>query len=77
MNAFYEHHRDSIRFGDGFFATYRHLYPVSRDVLRGAAEQFQCWAKGQADKWNAPRRWRAGCPQPRQFAVSSALRVGG
>ena len=62
MNAFYEHHRDSIRFGyrcfdrillngliqpfqqpervDGFFATYRHLYPVSRDVLRGAAEQF-------------------------------------
>jgi hypothetical protein len=38
----------------GFFATYRQLYPVSRDVLRGAAEQFQCWVKGQADKWNAP-----------------------
>ena len=76
MNAFYEHHRDSIRFGYrcfdrillngliqpfqqpervvGFFATYRHLYPVSRDVLRGAAEQFQCWVKDQADKWNAP-----------------------
>ena len=34
----------------GFFATYRHLYPVSRDVLRGAAEQFQCWVKDQADK---------------------------
>ena len=76
MNAFYEHHKDSIRFGYrcfdrillngliqpfqqpervvGFFATYRRLYPVSRDVLRGAAEPFQCWVKDQADKWNAP-----------------------
>src|SRR3954468_14753136 len=76
MNAFYEHHRDSIRFGYrcfdrillngliqpfqqpervvGFFNIYRHLYPVSRDVLRGAAEQFQCWVKDQADKWSAP-----------------------
>jgi hypothetical protein len=76
MNAFYEHHKDSIRFGYrcfdrillngliqpfqqpervvGFFATYRQLYPVSRDVLRGATEQFQCWVKDQADKWNAP-----------------------
>jgi hypothetical protein len=61
MNAFYEHHKDSIRFGCrcfdrilfngliqpfqqpervvGFFDTYRHLYPVGRDVLRGAADQ--------------------------------------
>ena len=76
MNAFYEHHQASIRFGYrcfdrillngliqpfqqpervvGFFSTYRHLYPVSRDVLRGAAEQFQGWVKEQADKWNAP-----------------------
>jgi hypothetical protein len=76
MSAFYEHHKDSIRFGYrcfdrillngliqpfqqpervvGFFATYRQLYPVSRDVLRGAAEEFQCWVKDQADKWNAP-----------------------
>ena len=76
MNAFYEHHKDSIRFGYrcfdricstalssrfssprrvvGFFSTYRHLYPVSRDILRGAAEQFQLWVKEQADKWNAP-----------------------
>ena len=38
----------------GFFDIYRHLYPVSRDVLRGAAEQFQCWVKDQADKWSAP-----------------------
>jgi hypothetical protein len=36
----------------GFFDTYRHLYPVSRDVLRGAADQFQVWVKEQADKWN-------------------------
>jgi hypothetical protein len=76
MNAFYEHHQASIRFGYrcfdrillngliqpfqqpervvGFFSTYRHLYPVSRDVLRGAAEQFQGWVKEQAGKWNAP-----------------------
>ena len=76
MNAFYEHHRDSIRFGYrcfdrillngliqpfqqpervvGFFDTYRQLYPVSRDVLRGAAEQFQGWVKEEAARWNAP-----------------------
>ena len=76
MNAFYEHHKDSIRFGYrcfdrillngliqpfqqperviGFFGSYRRVYPVSRDVLRGAAEQFQGWVKQQADKWGAP-----------------------
>ena len=76
MNAFYAHHKDSIRFGYrcfdrilvngliqpfqqpervvGFFGSYRQLYPVSRDVLRNAAEQFQAWVKGQAEKWNAP-----------------------
>src|SRR5271166_1025628 len=76
MNAFYEHHRDSIRFGYrwfdrillngliqpfqqpervvGFFDTYRGVYPVSRDVLRGAAERFEDWVKEQADRWNAP-----------------------
>ena len=76
MNAFYEHHKDSIRFGYrcfdrillngliqpfqqpervvGFFDTYRRAYPVSRDVLRGAAERFQDWVKEQADRWNAP-----------------------
>src|SRR6202008_2934851 len=26
--------------GGGVFNTYRHLYPVSRDILRSAAEQF-------------------------------------
>ena len=76
MNAFYEHHNDSIRFGYrcfdrillngliqpfqqpervvGFFNSYRQLYPVGRDVLRGAAEQFQTWVKEQADRWAAP-----------------------
>jgi hypothetical protein len=76
MNAFYEHHRDSMRFGYrcfdrillngliqpfqqpervvGFFNTYRRIYPVSRDVLRSAAEQFQNWVKEEADRWNAP-----------------------
>ena|SRR6516164_8727957 len=70
MNAFYEHHKDSIRFGYrcfdrillngliqpfqqpervvGFFNTYRHLYPVSRDILRGAAEHFQLWVNERA-----------------------------
>src|SRR5258708_28795655 len=38
----------------GFFDFYRHLYPVSRDILRGAAEQFQVWVKEQAGEWNAP-----------------------
>ena len=76
MNAFYEHHQASIRFGYrcfdrillngliqpfqqpervvGFFSTYRHLHPVSRDILRGTAEQFQLWVKEQAEKWNTP-----------------------
>src|SRR5438552_7494736 len=35
----------------GFFDVYRHLYPVSRDILRGAAEQFQVWVKEQAGEW--------------------------
>jgi hypothetical protein len=83
MNAFYEHHKDSIRFGYrcfdrirlngliqpfqqpervvGFFTSYREVYPVSRDVLRGAAEQFQTWVKEQADGWvpRLSRRQRA------------------
>jgi hypothetical protein len=76
MNAFYEHHKDSIRFGYrcfdrillngliqpfqqpervvGFFNAYRELYPVSRDVLRGAAEQFQTWVKERAEGWGVP-----------------------
>src|SRR6266567_4710445 len=76
MNAFYEHHKDSIEFGYrcfdrlllngliqpfqqperliGFFNTYREQYPVSRDVLREAASQFQNWVVNRSQKWGAP-----------------------
>jgi len=76
MNTFYEHHKNSIRFGYrcfdrillngliqpfqqpervvGFFGTYRNQYPVSRDVLRDIAQQFQNWVKNRSEKWNAP-----------------------
>lgn len=76
MNAFFEHHKDSIRFGYrcfdrlllngliqpfqqpervvGFFNSYRQQYPVSRDVLRGIATQFQNWAINRSQKWGAP-----------------------
>jgi hypothetical protein len=76
MNTFYEHHKDSIRFGYrcfdrillngliqpfqqpervvGFFGTYRNQYPVSRDVLRDIAQQFQNWVKNRSEKWDVP-----------------------
>jgi hypothetical protein len=76
VNAFYEHHNDSIRFGYrcfdrlllngliqpfqqperviGFFNTYRQQYPVSRDVLREIASQFQNWVVNRSQKWDAP-----------------------
>lgn len=76
MNAFYEHHKDSIRFGYrcfdrillngliqpfqqpervvGFFNTYRQQYPVSRDVLREIASQFQNWVVNRSQKWGVP-----------------------
>lgn len=76
MNAFYEHHKDSIRFHYrcfdrillngliqpfqqenrvvGFFWTYRHTYPVSRDVLREIASQYHNWVKNRSERWGAP-----------------------
>src|SRR5919197_4610681 len=76
MNAFYEHHKDNIRFQYrcfdrillngliqpfqqpervlGFFWTYRHIYPVSRDVLRDIADQYRNWVKNRSLKWQAP-----------------------
>lgn len=76
MNAFYEHHKNHIRFSYrcfdrillngliqpfqqpervvGFFSTYRKQYPVSRDVLREIAQQFQGWVANRARKWGAP-----------------------
>jgi len=38
----------------GFFNVYRQLYPVSRDLLRGIAEQFQQWVKGWSEKRSIP-----------------------
>src|SRR5260370_19721340 len=38
----------------GFFNTYRQQYPVSRDVLRDIAEQFQNWVVNRSQKWGAP-----------------------
>jgi len=35
----------------GFFWTYRHIYPVSRDLLRGIARQYHNWVKNRAQKW--------------------------
>ena len=37
-----------------FLDTYRHLYPVSRDIQRGAAEPFQVWVKERAAGRNTP-----------------------
>ena len=76
MNAFYEHHKNSIRWHYrcfdrillngliqpfqrpervvGFFNTYRRLYPVSRHMLRGIAEQFQHWVKAWSGQRNIP-----------------------
>jgi hypothetical protein len=38
----------------GFFNTYRQVYPVSRDVLRDIAGQFQNWVVNRSQKWGAP-----------------------
>ena len=76
MNAFFEHHKDSIRFGYrcfdrlllngliqpfqqperviGFFNFYRQQYPVSRDVLRDIAAQFQNWVVNRSRRWDVP-----------------------
>lgn len=76
MNAFYEHHKNTIRFQYrcfdrillnaviqpfqqeervvGFFNTYRDLYPVTRNVLRGIATQFHNWAVNRSQHWGVP-----------------------
>ena len=38
----------------GFFGSYRDLYPVSRNVLRDIATQFQNWVVNRSKKWKAP-----------------------
>ena len=36
------------------FLRYEKMLPVSRQTLRGIAEQFQHWLKGWSEKWNIP-----------------------
>ena len=59
MNTFYEHHRDSIRFGYRCFDRillngliqpfqYRELYPVSKPVLKDIARQYEHWVTARA-----------------------------
>jgi hypothetical protein len=38
----------------GFFTTYRNQYPVSRNVLRDIADQFQGWVKNRSQNWDVP-----------------------
>jgi hypothetical protein len=38
----------------GFFNTYRQLYPVTRQTLRGIADQFQYWLKNWSDRRRIP-----------------------
>ena len=38
----------------GFFSTYRKQYPVSHNLLRRIAEQFQNWVRDRSHKWRAP-----------------------
>jgi hypothetical protein len=75
MNAFYEHHKDNIKFryqcfdrillngciqsfmdgarAQGFFWSYRHIYPVSHDVLREVSTQYHNWVRNRAQQWGA------------------------
>jgi hypothetical protein len=76
MNAFFEHHKDNIRFAYrcfdrillhaaiqpfqqpqravGFFDFYRHIYPVSRQLLRDIATQYHHWVKNRSQNWGVP-----------------------
>jgi len=38
----------------GFFGGYRKQHPVSRNLLRGIAEQIQSWVQNRSHKWGAP-----------------------
>jgi hypothetical protein len=44
----------SARTGCWLFSTYRQLHPVSRQTLRGIAEQFQHWLEAWSGKRNIP-----------------------
>jgi hypothetical protein len=73
LNTFYEHRKDSIKFGYrcldrillngliqpfqqperviGLFNAYREGRRLTRNCLRGIAEQFQNWLKNRWQKW--------------------------
>jgi hypothetical protein len=104
MNAFYEHHKDSIRFGYrcfdrillngliqpfqqpervvGFFNSYRQVYTVGRDVLRGAQNSFKPGSRDRLTDWGLrlSRRQKAGATNlssrpskaPRRIRLSSS-----
>lgn len=38
----------------GFFSFYRDQFPVSRKVLTDIADQFGCWVKNRAERWDTP-----------------------
>ncbi|MGH9783436.1 MAG: hypothetical protein ACRD88_04555 [Terriglobia bacterium] len=38
----------------GFFWTYRHIYPVSRKVLRDIAGQYHAWVDQRCAQWGVP-----------------------
>jgi hypothetical protein len=38
----------------GFFNAYREGRRVTRNLLRGIAQQFQNWVKNRSQKWGAP-----------------------
>ena len=40
--------------GAGFLGSHRGLYPVSRDVLRDIATQYQNWVQNRSQQWGAP-----------------------
>jgi hypothetical protein len=42
--------RDGAR-AQGFFWSYRHIYPVTRDLLRGIATQYHNWVQNRSQKW--------------------------
>jgi len=38
----------------GFFSAYRNIYPVTRNVLRDIAGQYQNWVTNRSSAWDAP-----------------------
>jgi len=38
----------------GFFWSYRHIDPVSRDLLRGIAHEYHNWVKNRSQRWGVP-----------------------